>query len=149
MRLLLDAASPINDRDTNGCTPLFTAVRAEAPTTVLRLLIEQGAEVDSAPEGEPTALALAAGMGSVEAVRVLVSRLVLCGMYAERRNNGFLLTLDILAMIPVFSIRFGSARATKQYQVAEASSNAAVKMIMCVCSVCGLATVDCAEICYY
>lgn len=39
---------------------------------MLQLLIDRGAEVDAAPDGEPTALALASGMGCLAAVRVLV-----------------------------------------------------------------------------
>ena len=72
VRLFLDAGAAVNARDKNGCTPLFTSVRAGGSTKVLRQLIAWGAQVDAAPDGEPTALILAAGMGCLATVRLLV-----------------------------------------------------------------------------
>lgn len=71
-RLLLDAGAHVNERDKSGCTPLFTSVRAGGSPSTLRLLLEKGAEVDGTPDGEPTALALASGMGCLTTVRLLV-----------------------------------------------------------------------------
>ncbi|CAM9530299.1 unnamed protein product, partial [Scytosiphon promiscuus] len=71
-RLLLNAGADVNKRDNNGCAPLFTSVRAGGSPATLHLLLERGAEVDGAPYGEPTALALASGMGCLMTVRLLV-----------------------------------------------------------------------------
>lgn len=71
--MFLDAGAAVNARDKNGCTPLFTSVRAGGSTKVLRQLIAWGAQVDAAPDGEPTAFTLAAGMGCLATVRLLVS----------------------------------------------------------------------------
>lgn len=62
----------MDDYDKNGCTPLFASVRAGASPAVLQLLLDRGAEVDAAPDGEPTSLALASGMGCLRTVRLLV-----------------------------------------------------------------------------
>lgn len=73
VHMFLNVGAAVNAKDKNGCTPLFTSVRAGGSTNVLRLLIGWGAQVDAAPDGEPTALTLAAGMGCLATVRLLVS----------------------------------------------------------------------------
>lgn len=70
--LLLDAGHVVDARDSQDCTPLFTAVRAGASTSVLKLLIDRGARPDVGPTGEPTPLMLAAGMGCLPTVQLLV-----------------------------------------------------------------------------
>lgn len=73
VQILLAAGSPVDSRDKNGGTPLFTSVRAGGSPAVLRLLLHKDVDVDAAPDGEPTAFALASGMGCLAAVRLLVS----------------------------------------------------------------------------
>lgn len=72
MRLFLGAGAVVDELDKNHCTPLFTSVRAGGSPAVLRLLLARGAAVDKAPDGEPTSLALASGMGCLKTVRLLV-----------------------------------------------------------------------------
>lgn len=74
VRLLLGAGAAVDDHDKNDCTPLFTSVRAGASPVVLQLLLGRGAEVDAAPDGEPSSLALASGMGCLQTIRLLVRR---------------------------------------------------------------------------
>lgn len=84
VRLLLAAGSPVNTRDKDGCTPLFTCVRAGGSLQVLQLLIDRGVDVDAVPDGEPTAFALASGMGCSATVRLLVSWLVMCSVLVSK-----------------------------------------------------------------
>jgi len=72
VRMFLCAGAVVDELDKNGCTPLFTSVRAGGSPAVLKLLLGRGAEVDAAPEGEPTSLALASGMGCLTTVQLLV-----------------------------------------------------------------------------
>lgn len=75
VRVFLGAGAAVDAHDKNGCTPLFTSVRAGGSPAVLQLLLDRGAAVDAAPDGEPTSLALASGMGCLTTIRLLVRAL--------------------------------------------------------------------------
>ncbi|CAM9289234.1 unnamed protein product [Choristocarpus tenellus] len=75
VRVLLSLGhNDVNKRDHNGCTPLFTAVRAGSSNGILSLLLGSGADVDARGTfGIFTPLAIASGMGNLPAVRILAA----------------------------------------------------------------------------
>jgi ankyrin repeat protein len=62
----------LTTRDDSGVTPLMIAVQANAPASLLELLIDAGALVNDTDYSYNTALHVAAHEGRVEAARVLL-----------------------------------------------------------------------------
>ena len=75
VKLLLDAGADVNTASEFGRTPLALAAAQANTTSTIRLLLERGAEPTSA------ALAVAAGRGNLEVVRLLLAA-------GARDNNG-------------------------------------------------------------
>ena len=72
--LLINKGATIDSRDNKGMTPLIHAASGEYPSTV-ELLLDAGADIDAVDGGEKfTALMMAAALGNVEVVKVLLQR---------------------------------------------------------------------------
>lgn len=74
VRLLLARGANVNAQSGSGRTALLVAAAYPRTVSVLRLLVEDGADVRARDRADTTALALAARSGDIDVVRFLVER---------------------------------------------------------------------------
>ena len=72
IKMLLEAGSNPNIASTTGCTSLHLAVFSACSKTIIRAIIDRGADVNAANEDKVTALMIAAHKDNIDAINMLL-----------------------------------------------------------------------------